>query len=130
MDAWHDSQCFMVSTSVATPEAKDFFVNNNLIDGHINMINGVDYNTITMFQDYTHMPDFNYLDHCDTLWDMFNDYPNFNDVLVNYQLPTDYVPTTEIAFSPYDPNVPYTPDFTMPELCIDPFAFNYDGLGF
>ena len=115
MDAWSDSNCFMVSTDIATPEATQSMVSNGLVDGHLNEVANVDYNTFTQFQDYSHQIDFAV--QGPQLYDMFQQFPtmdmSFNDALFQFDLP------------PFDPTLA----MSMPTTnYIDPFTFNYSGI--
>ena len=115
MDAWSDSNCFMVSTDIATPEATQSMVSNGLVDGHLNEVANVDYNTFTQFQDYSHQIDFAV--QGPQLYDMFQQFPtmdmSFNDALFQFDLP------------PFDPTLA----MSMPATnYIDPFTFNYSGI--
>ena len=115
MDAWSDSNCFMVSTDIATPEATQSMVSNGLVDGHLNEVANVDYNTFTQFQDYSHQIDF--ASQGPQLYDMFQQFPtmdmSFNDALFQFDLP------------PFDPTLA----MSMPATnYIDPFTFNYSGI--
>lgn len=115
MDAWSDSNCFMVSTDIATPEATQSMVSNGLVDGHLDNVANVDYNTFTQFQDYSHQIDF--AAQGPQLYDMFQQFPtmdmSFNDALFQFDLP------------PFDPTLA----MSMPATnYIDPFTFNYSGI--
>lgn len=90
MDAWADSQCFMVSTDIATPQAIESFELNGLTEGHLDVIAGVDYNTFNDFLNYSHQID--YTTQGAQLYDLFDAYPdlngmNFNDALVQMEMP-------------------------------------------
>ena len=115
MDAWSDSNCFLDSTDIATPEATQSMVSNGLVDGHLNEVANVDYNTFTQFQDYSHQIDFAV--QGPQLYDMFQQFPtmdmSFNDALFQFDLP------------PFDPTLA----MSMPTTnYIDPFTFNYSGI--
>lgn len=128
MDAWADSNCFMVSTDVATPSAKESFVQNGLTEGHIDSVAGVDYDTLQDFQDYSHHID--YINQGPQLYDMFNTFPTmngigFNDALVQFNLPPiDFPPVQPIMFDPLQLN--YS-SLNTP-VYVDPFMFNYNNL--
>lgn len=114
MDAWSDSNCFMVSTDVAAPEQTEQMVANGLDEGHLDEVADVDYDTFTQFQDYSHQID--YPTQGAQLYDAFRDFPQmelpFDNAIAQYDLP------------PFDTN------FAMPVVntYVDPFAFNYIGL--
>lgn len=115
MDAWSDSNCFMVSTDIATPDATQSMVSNGLVDGHLNEVANVDYNTFTQFQDYSHQIDF--ATQGPQLYNMFQQFPAmdmpFNDALFQFNLP------------PFDPTL----SLSMPTTnYIDPFSFDYSGI--
>ncbi len=113
MDAWSDSNCFMVSTNIATPEATQSMAANGLVNGHLNEVANVDYNTFVQFQDYSHQID--YAIQGPQLYNMFQQFPtmdmSFNDALTQFSMP------------------PYDPLLTIPVTnSINPFTFNYTGL--
>ena len=113
MDAWSDSNCYMVSTDVATPSVTESFVQNGMTDGHIDTVAGVDYNTFTQFQDYSHQIDMPM--QGPQLYDMFQNFPTmnmpFNDALTYYNMP------------------PFDPSLSLPPVnYVDPFMFDYSGL--
>lgn len=113
MDAWSDSNCYMVSTDVAVPKITQSFVQNGMTEGHIDTVAGVDYNTFTQFQDYSHQIDLP--TQGSQLFDMYHNFPSmnipFNEALSYYNLP------------PIDSN------FIAPQSsCIDPFMFDYSSL--
>lgn len=114
MDAWADSNCFMVSTDVAAPQQTEQMVANGLDEGHLAEVANVDYDTFTQFQDYSHQID--YPTQGAQLYDMFQSYPQmdipFDNAIAQWGLPA------------FDPNL------TMPVVSnnIDPFSFNYIGL--
>lgn len=128
MDAWSDSNCIMVSTNVATPEATSCFEQHGLTEGHIDSVAGVDYNTFVDFQDYSHCIDFS--TQGAQLYDMFDNYytlpnPVFNDVLMQYNLPVmDFQPVQPVMFDPVmlDYSMLNTP------MYVDPFQFDYNGI--
>ncbi len=115
MDAWSDSNCFMVSTDVATPEATQSFAENGLTDGHLNEISEVDYSTFVQFQNYSHQID--YATQSTQLYDLFQNYPDmgpdatFADALIQYDMPA------------YDPTLA-----SLPTNYIDSFMFDYNNL--
>ena len=112
MDAWSDSNYFMVSTNVATPEAAQSMVLNGLVDGHLNEIANVDYNIFSQFHDYSHQIDFT--TQGPQLYNIFQQFPSmemsFNDALSQFNLP------------PFDPVLTLSLPTTN---YIDPFSFNY-----
>lgn len=113
MDAWADSNCFMVSTDIATPEATQSMVANGLVDGHLNEVANVDYNTFTLFHDYSHQIDF--ATQGPQLYNMFQQFPtmdlSFHDALSQWNMP------------------PFDPSLVVPvSHCIDPFTFDYSGI--
>lgn len=113
MDAWADSNCYMVSTDVAAPAVADSFIQNGMTEGHIDNIVGVDYNTFTQFQDYSHQIDMP--TQSNQLYDMFQNFPDMNmqfgDALTYYNMP------------------PFDPSLSLPPVnYVDPFMFDYSGL--
>lgn len=115
MDAWADSNCFMVSTNIATPEATQSMVSNGLVDGHLEEVANVDYNTFTQFQEYSHQIDLN--TQGQQLYNMFQQFPTldmpFNDALLQLNMP------------PYDPSLVISVPTTN---YLDPFSFDYSGI--
>lgn len=113
MDAWSDSQHFMVSTDVPTPEAVNTFMDNDNTSFHLNDIAGVDYNTFNDYLNYSHT--LNYMDQFNDLFNTYKIFPtmdnwSFDDALSYAHLPA------------YDPTQFITPD------AFDPSTFNYDSL--
>lgn len=102
MDAWADSECFMVSTDIATPHAIESFEFNGLTGGHLNTIAGVDYYTFNDFLNYSHQID--YATQGAQLYNLFDVYPDmgnipFNDALVQMDMPL-YDPTISMIAVP------------------------------
>lgn len=89
MDAWADSECYMVSTDVATPDATQAMRDNGLLDGHLNSVAGVGYDTFHQFLNYSHQMDFS--SQSSTLYDAFQQFPTsgttFDDLLTQFSLP-------------------------------------------
>lgn len=115
MDAWSDSNCYMVSTDVAAPQQTEQMVSNGLTEGHLQEVANVDYDTFTQFQDYSHQID--YSTQGGQLYDIFQSYPtmpssySFNDALAHFDMP------------------PFNPNLIMPTTnYIDPYNFDYSGL--
>lgn len=115
MDAWSDSNCFMVSTDVATPNATQSMVTNGLTEGHLNEIANVDYNTFTQFHNYSHQID--YATQGPRLYDMFQQFPtmdvSLDDALLKFNMPS-YDSSSVLS----QPTTNY----------IDPFSFDYSGI--
>lgn len=115
MDAWSDSNCFMVSTDIATPSATHSMVSNGLVDAHLNEVANVDYNTFKQFQYYSHQID--YANQGPQLYNMFQQFPSmnmsFNDALLQFNMP------------PFDPTLALSMSATSD---IDPFTFDYSGI--
>lgn len=110
MDAWADSQYFMVTTDVPTPEAVDFFQNNNMADFHLPEIAGVDYDIFNDYHNYSHTIDFS--SQFPDLYNSFKLYPimpnwSFDDALSHVGLP------------PFDPTQFPEPTF------FNPLSFNF-----
>ena len=116
MDAWSDSQCYMVSTDVAAPQQTEQMLSCGLTDGHLEQVAGVDYDTFTQFQDYSHQID--YVSQGPQLYDMFQNYPSmpdtftFNDALFQYDMP---LPSPDAMLFP-------------PQTSVNPFSFDYTDL--
>ena len=51
MDAWSDTQCYMVSTDVAAPQNVSGMENFNYQSGHIDNVVGIDYSQFQIFND-------------------------------------------------------------------------------
>ena len=51
MDAWSDTQCYMVSTDVAAPQNVSVMENFNYQSGHIDNVVGIDYSQFQIFND-------------------------------------------------------------------------------
>ena len=51
MDAWSDTQCYMVSTDVAAPQNVSGMENFNYQSGHIDKVVGIDYSQFQIFND-------------------------------------------------------------------------------
>ena len=115
MDAWSDSNCFMVSTDIATPDATKCMISNGLTNGHLEKVANVDYNTFTQFLDYSHQID--YANQSSQLYNIFQQFStmdlSFNDALLQFNMPS------------FDPTL----TLSMPETnSIDPFTFDYIGI--
>ena len=114
MDAWADSNCFMVSTDVAAPQQAEQMVANGLTEGHLEEVANVDYDTFTQFQDYSHQIDSS--TQGEQLYDLFQNYPQmdvpFDNAIAQFNLP---------AIDSYS-SVPVVPNY------IDPLTFDYASL--
>lgn len=115
MDAWSDSQCFMVSTDIATPQALAAMTQNGLPDGHLINIADVDYDTLLTFQNYSHQIDFSEQGYSSQLYDLYESFPtmnlSFDDAVLDFNMPA------------------FNHDFAMPmEMPYDSFAFDYNAL--
>lgn len=113
MDAWGDSQNFMVSTNVPTPAAVDSFTANGMNDMHLPEIAGVDYNTFQDFQSYSHLIEPTLLPDLNMAFQSYPTMPtpDFNMAIDNMGLPT------------YDMSL-----FQPTPLPFDPMTFDYGGL--
>lgn len=114
MDAWGDSQNFMVSTDVPTPTALDAFTANGMTDMHLPEVAGVDFNTFQDFQSYSHLIEPTQLPELNLAFQSYPTMPvpDFNMAIDNAGLPY-------FDMSLFQPNTP---------LHLDPMAFNYDAL--
>lgn len=125
MDAWSDSNCYMVSTDVAMPQTLPQMANFPDSIGHIESVAGVDYADFQIFNDMSYgiptviyegeawlhpMDSFmhSYFDyaHDDIMFDqifnsdyLFNDYINHDSVMPQFHNTFDYG-MTQIHFDP------------------------------
>lgn len=113
MDAWADSQNFIVSTDIPTPTAVDQFTANGFNEMHLPEIAGVDFNTFQGFQSYSHMIEPNLLPD---LYQAFQAYPTMLDLDFSTMLDSYNLPIYDM--SSFMPN----PTF------FDPMSFDYQGL--
>lgn len=113
IDAWGDSQNFMVSTDIPTPTAVDSFTENGMTDMHLSEIAGVDYSTFQDFRSYSHLIDPSQLNDLNMAFQCYPTMttPDFNMALNTYGLPY-------FDMSLYQP---------MP-MSFDPMMFDYTGL--
>lgn len=113
MDAWGDSQNFMVSTDIPTPTAMEAFTEFGMTDLHLPEIAGVDYGTFQEFQAYSHMIEPSYLPELNLAFQNFPamPVPDFNLIFDTYSLPY------------YDMSA-----FQPAPLLYDPFGFDYMNL--
>lgn len=113
IDAWGDSQNFMVSTDVPTPAAVESFTTNGMTDMHLPEIAGVDYNTFQDFQSYSHLIEPAQLPELNLAFQTYPTMPvpDFNMAIENVGLPY------------YDMSL-----FQPTPMLFDPMAFNYGGL--
>lgn len=81
MDAWSDSECFMVSTDVSVPQTSPQMVNFDYSAGHIDNVAGVDYSEFQIFNDLSHGIPCSYLD-----WNgqMYNPMNSFTGAYFDY----------------------------------------------
>ena len=113
MDAWGDSQNFMVSTDVPTPANVEAFTDAGMADMHLPEVAGVDYNTFQDFQSYSHLIEPTLLPDLNTAFLSYPTMitPDFNMVISNAGLPS------------YDMSL-----FQPSSMAFDPMTFNYGGL--
>lgn len=113
MDAWGDSHNFMVSTDVPTPTSFDAFMNAGMTDMHLPEVAGVDYSTFQDFQTLSHMIEPTLLPDLNLAFQAYPTIPdvNFNNLLIDYGIPT------------FDMSL-----FQPAPLMYDPFTFDYTGL--
>ena len=116
MDAWSDSNCYMVSTDVAAPAQTEQMLSNCLMGGHLEQIAGVDYDTFTQFQDYSHQID--YTAQGAQLYDIFQNFPTMPDSYTIYDALVQY------DMPPFDSNCAMLP----PMNYVDPYTFDYSDL--
>ena len=88
MDAWSDSNCFMVSTDVAAPQTSPQMVNFDYAVGHIDNVAGVDYSEFQVFYDISHGVPFQYMDvngqminPMNSFMEAYLDYANNDDMM-------------------------------------------------
>ena len=102
MDAWSDTQCYMVSTDVAAPQNVSGMENFNYQSGHIDNVVGIDYSQFQIFNDISmglpyQVPgvDGNMLSPIPSLTDAFFDYSanniDFSQIFTNEYLFNDYL---------------------------------------
>lgn len=98
MDAWSDSQHFIVSTDIPTPKVVNDFFNNGLTDLHLPEIAGVDYDTFIDFCDYSHQIDFAQMPTLYNAFDLFPTKPGweFSDALSSVNLPPMSLPDNDM----------------------------------
>ena len=113
MDAWKDSQNFMVSTQVPTPQAFEIFEQNGMKDMHLPNVAGVDFDTFQHFRNYSHLIDQTSLPELFSAYQEYSTMPdcNFNSVIDSYGLPY------------YDANM-----MASVPLSYNPYGFNYQAL--
>lgn len=107
MDAWKDSQNFMVSTQVPTPQSFELFKQYGMNEMHLPSVSGVDYDTFQNFRNYSHLVDQTSLPD---LYSAFQEYPtipdyNFNSVMHSCGLPyfdMNMMPFDSMAYNPYE----------------------------
>ena len=78
MDAWSDSNCFMVSTDVAVPQTSPQMAHFDYAVGHIDNVAGVDYLDFQIFNDISQGVPFQYNDQ------MLNPMNSFMDAYLDY----------------------------------------------
>lgn len=76
MDAWSDSECFMVSTDVSVPETSPQMANFDYSTGHIEDVGGVDYSEFQVFNDMSHGIPCNYMDWNGQIFNPMNSFTN------------------------------------------------------
>ena len=113
MDAWGDSQNFMVSTDVPTPAAVESFTTNGMADMHLPDVAGVDYNTFQEFQSYSHLIEPAQLPELNLA---FQTYPTM-------PVPNFYMAIENVGLPYFDMSL-----FQPSPLTFDPMTFNYGGL--
>ncbi len=122
MDAWGDSQNFMVSTNLPTPLAKEQFVQNDMSEMHLPEVAGVDYGTFQNFQAYSHLIEPTLLPDLNMAFQTYPTLPTceFNMAMMNMGLP--YYDMNMLQLLPMPYYDPYTFDYQS--LC-DPSWINY-----
>ncbi|MCH5176048.1 MAG: hypothetical protein J1F40_09185 [Prevotellaceae bacterium] len=113
MDAWSDSQHFIVSTDIPTPKVTNEFINSGQTDLHLPEVAGVDYDTFIDFYNYSNQPEFNFT-QMPTLYNAFDTFPmnpgwDFNDALSFANLPP--ISSVDIPIPAMDLGLPVTPVF-------------------
>lgn len=113
IDAWDDSQNFMVSTDIPTPTAVEQFTDNGWTDMHLPEVANVDYSVFQDFQTMSHMIEPSQLVDLNQAFQYYPtmDVPDFNMAIDYFGLPY------------YDMSL-YQPA----PMLYDPFAFDYIGL--
>lgn len=109
MDAWRDSNCFMMSTDIPTPASIENFEAAGIADMHLPAVAGVPYVDFLDFQAYSHQIDPSQLP---MLNDIFFNMPqtsnfDFNMEVANAGLPQwdmNLYPPTPVLWNPWDYN--------------------------
>jgi len=125
MDAWSDSQCYMVSTDVAVPQSVPGMENFNPEVGHLDFIAGVPYTDFQIFNDMSYgIPvfaplDFGYCYPMNSFVDAFFDFAHqdigYVALLNNQYLFTDYMNHSLII-----PQLVNTYDLGLPNIAFNP----------
>ena len=123
MDAWSDTQCFMVSTDIPAPKFSDGMENFDQELGHLPQVAGVNYPDFQIFNDISmglpsmvSMPDGGVMSPIPSLTDAFFDYAEneidfnqifspdymFNDFLDCNLINTHMIPTCQFGFDNID----------------------------
>ena len=103
MDAWADTQCYMVSTNLSAPEFADGMKNFDYELGHLHDVAGVNYSDFQIFNDISMgLPPFAPTDAfipsmspmsslTDAYFDFANNNIGFNDIFSNNYMFNDYL---------------------------------------
>lgn len=76
MDAWSDSNCFMVSTDVAVPQTSPQMANFDYAVGHIDNVAGIDYPEFQIFNNISHGVPSQYMNVNDQMLNPMNSFVN------------------------------------------------------
>lgn len=135
MDAWSDSNCFMVSTDVAPMDIVEQYQANDWDDMQMPEINNVSNETFHDFQNYSHVVDFNtQMPQVMDCFNMVSSNPGWdiNQAISRMPMPAPIMPDMSfdmpmmspapmpLPLPPFDPMM-----FTPPAPAILPCNFNY-----
>lgn len=126
MDAWSDSNCYMVSTDCAVPQTLPEMAHFNPEIGHIDNIGGVSYPDFQVFNDMSHGIPCNYMPF-DNGWfnpmnsymDAYFDYAH-NDIMFNQMFTHDYMFNQYIMPDLVTPYLHDTFDYGMSQVNFNP----------
>lgn len=125
MDAWSDSNCFMVSTDVAVPQTSPQMENFDYNTGHIDDVAGVDYSQFQIFNDISHGVPCNYMDFNGQMFNPMNSYMDaYFDFAHNDMMFSDIFNHNNYMFNGF-----INQDLVMPHLH-DSFDFGMNQIGF
>jgi hypothetical protein len=116
LDAWHDSQYYMVSTDIPSPDASNTFSKfNDHMTYHLPTVNGSDYDVLNQFRGYSHYnPDdktFNYnettqdSEEMNKLYELFSNFDSPSTTTFNSIMAQTHIPLMDMSlYTPLTPN--------------------------